>query len=241
MKIYTKVVMDMRTGEILEEESFKYTGPIAECKGGGGVTHTTATTKGEIDYAYNRRMAAIAERQQAMSEEYMTFWREEYKPMEIAQIQANKELIPEQVGTERAKLGLEREAALAKTELLPEETALKRGLLEAGQEELTAAKPVISEYYKEALRGVDSEARVAQARADVGMAFKETEGTTRRAMGRMGITPSGDRAASMLADRNMEMAKSTAGAMTGARERAKTEGFQRLQGASSFFKGGIRR
>lgn len=38
MKIYTKVVVDIGTGEVLEEESFNYTGPLVHCIsfGGGG-------------------------------------------------------------------------------------------------------------------------------------------------------------------------------------------------------------
>ena len=38
MKIYTKLVIDMATDKILEEESFEYNGPIAQCgsSGGGG-------------------------------------------------------------------------------------------------------------------------------------------------------------------------------------------------------------
>jgi len=35
MKIYTKVVIDMATLEEVESESFEYSGPIVECKGGG--------------------------------------------------------------------------------------------------------------------------------------------------------------------------------------------------------------
>jgi hypothetical protein len=38
MKIYTKLVIDMTTDEILEQESFEYNGPVAQCgsSGGGG-------------------------------------------------------------------------------------------------------------------------------------------------------------------------------------------------------------
>jgi len=36
MKVYTKVVIDMRTLEVVDEESFDYGGSVAECKGGGG-------------------------------------------------------------------------------------------------------------------------------------------------------------------------------------------------------------
>jgi hypothetical protein len=36
MKIYTKLVIDMTTDQILEEESFEYNGPISQCGGGSG-------------------------------------------------------------------------------------------------------------------------------------------------------------------------------------------------------------
>ena len=36
MKIYTKVVIDMKTGHVVESDSLEYDGPIAKCNGGGG-------------------------------------------------------------------------------------------------------------------------------------------------------------------------------------------------------------
>ena len=46
MKIYTKLVIDMITDKILEEESFEYSGPVAQCgsSGGGGGSSTPANT-----------------------------------------------------------------------------------------------------------------------------------------------------------------------------------------------------
>ena len=46
MKIYTKLVIDMTTDEILEEESFEYSGPVAQCgsSGGGGGGSMPANT-----------------------------------------------------------------------------------------------------------------------------------------------------------------------------------------------------
>jgi hypothetical protein len=40
MKIITRGVIDMATGEVLEEEFFEYEGPVALMKGGGGTTQT---------------------------------------------------------------------------------------------------------------------------------------------------------------------------------------------------------
>lgn len=36
MKIYTRVVFDMETLQVLEADSFEYEGPLALCGGGGG-------------------------------------------------------------------------------------------------------------------------------------------------------------------------------------------------------------
>ena len=46
MKIYTKLVIDMTTDKILEEESFEYNGPVAQCgsSGGGGGSQPANTT-----------------------------------------------------------------------------------------------------------------------------------------------------------------------------------------------------
>ena len=46
MKIYTKLVIDMTTDEILEQESFEYNGPVAQCgsSGGGGGSTPANTT-----------------------------------------------------------------------------------------------------------------------------------------------------------------------------------------------------
>jgi hypothetical protein len=43
MKVYTEVVIDMATMEVLSETSYEYAGVVAEAKGGGG-------SSGEVDY-----------------------------------------------------------------------------------------------------------------------------------------------------------------------------------------------
>lgn len=67
MKVYTEVVIDMETLEVIKEESYDYEGPVALCKGGGSVE--------AYDPAYNARMASIAEAQQDMAEEYHEYWK----------------------------------------------------------------------------------------------------------------------------------------------------------------------
>lgn len=89
MQVYTRIVLDMATGDVLAADGYEHDGPVALCKGGGGGSQTTTT----VDYEYNNRMATIAEQQQGMAREYYDFWKSDYKPYEQAQIQANREMI----------------------------------------------------------------------------------------------------------------------------------------------------
>jgi hypothetical protein len=100
MKTYNKLVYDLKTGDIVEESFFEYDGIIAECKGGGGSTTNTQ------DPEYNKRMAAIAEAQQAMAEEYFQYWKTDFKPFEREQIAAQRELLPGQTALAERGMGL---------------------------------------------------------------------------------------------------------------------------------------
>lgn len=237
MKIYSRVVIDIATGKVVDADIWDedYRGPIAECKGGGtSVSHSTSTP----DYAFNARMATVAEKQQAQADEFMSYWREHYQPMEKAQIAANMEIIPEQLKTEKMKHDVQREQMGATQELIPLEKEYRRGVLEAGIEETAAARPVMAEYYKEALRGIDPDREVALARTDVATQFKGEEGALRRSLGRVGL---GSRFGEAMAGRGYERARATAGAMTGARRIAEEQKFSRLSGAARQFKGGLMR
>ena len=91
--IHTRIVMDA-AGNVLEDESYLYDGPVAECggggKGGGGGSSTTTT----VDYEYNARMATLSEEQQSWARDYFNMWKTYYKPYEIAQARANMEALP---------------------------------------------------------------------------------------------------------------------------------------------------
>jgi hypothetical protein len=66
---------------------------------GSGSSSTTS-----VDYAYNARMAAIAEQQQGMAEEYYQYYKDYYQPYETAQIKANQALLPYQTGVQTKAL-----------------------------------------------------------------------------------------------------------------------------------------
>lgn len=54
MKIYNRLVISICSGEILSESSYEYSGPIAECKSGGGSQLTTT-----VDPVYNAGLLEI--------------------------------------------------------------------------------------------------------------------------------------------------------------------------------------
>ena len=83
-KIYTRVVLDMATGRVIEEQSHEHDGPVAQCKGGGGGSNVDS-----VDEEYNARMATLSEEQQDWAREYFNFWRAEEKPLESAMIKSD--------------------------------------------------------------------------------------------------------------------------------------------------------
>lgn len=63
MKVYEQIVISIATGEVLSERAFEYSGPVVECKGGGG----------DVDEEYNARMATIAEKQQGIGDQMWNY------------------------------------------------------------------------------------------------------------------------------------------------------------------------
>lgn len=200
MKIYNKIIISIESGEVLCEDSFEYHGEILECKGGGSTTTNT------VDYSYNSRMAAIAEQQQAMANEYFDYWKSDYQPYEKAQIKANMELMPGETSLAKEKISSQRE-------LLPFQTN------------------VAKDYYAMVLKGVNAEEETGKARTDVMQSFKLTEGERRREFGRMGVDPSSPAFASQRSADLREQVKAMAGAGTTARRYAEEETMRRLREA----------
>ena len=170
-------------------------------------------------------MATIAESQQEMAEEYFKFWEDEYKPLESAQIKANLDLLPAQTELEKLRLA--------------GETELQAGIYENKIQETKDAAPVMSEYYKQALEGVDPTRKAAEARTDVAAAFKDQEATLRRDAGRMGLDPNSNKFAESLGAGGLNQARATAGAVTAARTVAEDENFKRLTSAAQTYKAGL--
>lgn len=202
--IYTRVVFNMSTGEVLEQEGFVWSGPVAECKGGGG-----SSTTNTVDYAYNARMATLSEEQQGWARDYYNMWQQYQKPYEIAQTQANMELLPLETNLYKNQL-------TAATQLLPQQT-------EAAQKFLTAST-----------QGVDVNERMALATADTANAWKDANAATARAAARMGVNPNSGRFQGIQATMDTQKAAQLAGARTQARVGAEQENYDRLTKAAGF-------
>ena len=237
MKIYTRVVIDMADGSVLEEDSFEHHGDVALCKGSSSTT--------TVDKEYNRRMASIAERQQGMAEEYFQYWQQYQQPYEKAQIDANMQLLPKEAMLAEAQLD-------AQSQLLPGQTALKKAQdaaaldLLPGQTDLSKAEmanrmdtlqqlqPAKTEFFKQATEGVDINQRVGAASADVANSYKDVAAKTVRTMSRMGVGPDSGRFAGMNSATDVNQAAAVAGARSQARVAGEQENFNRLNQAMAY-------
>lgn len=203
--IYTRVVFDMTTGDMLEQEGYWHDGPVSECKGGGGGSSTTNT----VDYEYNARMATLSEEQQGWARDYYSMWQQYQKPYEIAQARTNLALLPTEMNLYKKQLD-------AATELLPAQTSAAKQFLAASA------------------KGVDVNERMAQATADSANAWKNVGDANLRENARIGVNPNSGRFQGIQAAMGTQQAAQLAGARTQARVGAEKENFERLKNASSF-------
>ena len=222
MRVNTRVVIRCKTLAVTDRQSYEYIGPVAHCGGGGG----------SVDKKFNARMASVAERQQNIADKYFNFWSKHQRPYEAKQLAYNTKLLPHEFATETKKLETERRGY---------ETAQKGyGLVEEEMDvrsaELRQAAPVMEEYYKQALEGVDVGEETARARADVAQGLEETERETARQMGRLGVDVSSPAYAERMKATGMEKAKAVGSAMSQARTSATDRSFGMLAQATSQFK-----
>ena len=172
--IYTKIVIDMKTGKTLEREGRWYDGEIAECKGGGSSVNN-------VDYEYNDRMATIAEEQQAWAKDYYKMWETHFKPYETAQAQTNLQNLPLENSVYRGQL----EAA---RDLLPLESGLYKQQLKAEAELLPQQTEATKNFLSASAQGVDVAERMGLAKADVSSAWKNVSDATARSNARMVVS-----------------------------------------------------
>jgi len=224
MRIYNKVVLDIDTLSVIEEDSFEYFGEVAQCK--DGTSKTTVTN--EVDKEYNARMAAIAEKQQEQSDAYFEYWETTYKPYEEAQITANLELLPFEVDTQLATLEAQKATAEGILELTPYEVGYRKEWLESEIDLIPQRHAVSSEFYEQALSGINVKSRMDTAAADVAQSLSGAESAARRSAARMGLNVSSGRIADMLKTSSLDRARATGLARNVSRVNAEAENFQRL-------------
>lgn len=215
-KIYTSVTIDLHNGQVLAEEFFLYNGPVAQCKGGGSSTTTTNT----YDPAYNKRMAAVAEEQQQIANQYFDFWKTSYQPMETAQVNANMQLIKPQTELQLSQIA-------AAKQLLPGQTELQLSQLDAAQQLLPGQTAATQKAISMALQGANGGEAMSMAAADVAQQYGKVKDANLRTVARRGGIGSGSSLAQLGADA-MEQAKATAAAKTTARRTAQTDSFNML-------------
>ena len=219
MRVNTRVVLAIKTSQVIERQSYEYDGLVELCAGGGGGDG--------VDKKFNARMANIAERQQDQSDAYFSFWSKFQRPYEAKQIKYNTKLLPHEYATETKKLETERKGY----GLAQEEMGLR-------SKEIGQVAPVMQEYYKQALEGVDVGEETQRARADVAQGFQESEEATDRSMSRLGVDVTSPAYAERMKSSNMSKAKAVGGAMSQARTSAKDRSFGMLAQATSQFKTG---
>lgn len=231
MQVWTRIVIDMDTMETIDADGYEYDGPVAMCGGGSGSQSTS------VDKEYNARLAAIYERQQETADKYFAYW-EEYQPYEIAQTEANTQLLPFETEAAKNKSILERSQAMASNELLPAQTELAKAQIADKQSTLGMMQPLKTEFFQQATEGVDVNSRVSQAQADVAGSFQNANAESARAMSRMGVNPNSGKFAGVNSSQNIAKAAAVAGARSQARTSAQDENFKRLQAGMQFGMGG---
>ena len=189
--------------------------------GFGSSSSSSSTTQSPTDPEAARRMAAVAERQQAMAEEQWGIGKETYMPYEKAMVGSNTKLIQ----PNEEYMGKYLEQGIADIE---GNEPLKTRIREQVMNDLTSSSAVPGEFYSKVLEGPKTEEKMATAGADVAQAFKNIEGEQRRGMGRMGLDPTSGAYASQRGKTLRSKAKALAGAKTSARRTAEQDYFDQL-------------
>jgi hypothetical protein len=114
------------------------------------------------DAAYNARMATIAEAQQGMAETYFDFWKSDYKGMEQAQIQANKQLIPSETN-----LALAQNKAAAS--LIPGQTSYTQAEIDSAMKLLPGQTNLERAKTNSAMQLLPGQTQLTQAQIDSAM------------------------------------------------------------------------
>lgn len=198
--IYSRVLVDMQSGRLLEAEAEEYAGDLAQCKGGSSTTVNSTSTP---DYEYNARIAAVQERAQGLSDQYFAWWKDHQAPLEAAK--ADSEL--KNVGQQQK---------------------ITQGLLNMQENSLGATSDLTQQFLNESLKGVNGEEWANRAGTDQQNAASNATSQLIRNASRMGLSANSGSFAKSLADQSAKNAAAVAGARTQAFRNADTEKYNRL-------------
>lgn len=205
------------------------------CDGGGSST----TTYEAQDPEAARRMAAVAERGQEMTEDQWNYAKEISQPYTTDLFKANRALIPgEQAYTQantaaQTALVGDREAATRaglqeSARDIEQGQAVKDKLREQQLHELDISQPAADKFYQEAIDGVNVGERMGLAQGDVVMSAAGQKAAAIADARARGIDVNSPAFLAMLKDIDQGTIDSIAGARTTARLGAEGENFQRL-------------
>ena len=139
-------------------------------------------------------------------------------------VEANQQLLKPRTDLELAQIEAEKD-------LIPIQTEYQSTLLQDKTAGIQARAPLRTALYNEAMDAGNIGRRVSQAQADVQHAFDNTQGQFERKMFTSGISPNDSSYAMAINARNLNKAKAIAGARSLARDKAKDERFNRLRTA----------
>lgn len=155
-------------------------------KGGGGNT--------SVDREYNARMAAIAESQQKMAEQYFDQWNNNFKDMEVEQVNANKRLIPYETNQAIANAQFGTAQAQAQMGLLPQQTQLAQAQMGLGMTQADAQQKktlmglgASSALYNDVMKGPDLKGAADLAGSQVAASYHGAAQKTAADASRMGL------------------------------------------------------
>ena len=220
MRVYTLVVIDMATGTTEHAECFEHSGAVALCKGSSSST--------SVDKEYNKRLAAIQERQQDIADQYFNYWNEVQKPYETLQTEANTRMLPYETESYMQQLVTSAQQSEAQRELLPWQTGAAQAQLADQIDTIGQMQPVKTNFFQQAAQGKDVAGAMASAQADAAKGFEDAAAATARNMSRMGVNPNSGRFAGVNAEQDLAKAAAVAGARTQARTTTEDENFRRL-------------
>ena len=200
----------------------------------GSSGSSTVQHHGQVDAEYNRRMAAIAERQQDMSEEMMGYYREYGLPYDRDLMQSQTELLPYQQSYEQSMLeaetGLVPQRAEAEERRLGLEGDYISSLQAQGIPQQVADAQSL--FLQDARDGVDVQGRMGLAQADVTAGYQGAMDQERLGQSRMGLDPRSGASQAGLRDLQLQQAGDVAGARTQARHQAEEDQFTRRHAAA---------